>query len=91
MIDSVSVKELDWSAESQFLIPAEHLWCDFKCRPLAKNSSPNTYDTFLKKKEGTPKTFPIVSSVFSTPLNRCNGLYGLLGVLGRLRCSTATV
>ncbi len=34
--DSVSVEELDWSAES----PAEHLWCDFKCRPWAKNSSP---------------------------------------------------
>ncbi len=25
------------SAESQVLIPAEHLWCDFKCRPWAKN------------------------------------------------------
>ncbi len=31
--DSVSVEELDSSAESQVLIPAEHLWCDFKCRP----------------------------------------------------------
>ncbi len=31
--DSVSVEELDWSAESQVIIPAEHLWCDFKCRP----------------------------------------------------------
>ncbi len=30
--DSVSVEELDWSAERQVLIPAEHLWCDFKCR-----------------------------------------------------------
>ncbi len=36
----VSVEELDWSAESQILILAEHLWCDFKCRPWAKNSSP---------------------------------------------------
>ncbi len=36
--DSVSVEELDWSAESQVLIPAEHFWCDFKCRPWAKNS-----------------------------------------------------
>ncbi len=35
--DWVSVEELDWSAESQVLIPAEHLWCDFKCRPCAKN------------------------------------------------------
>ncbi len=33
--DSVSVEELDWSAESQVLIPAEHLWCDFKCRHWA--------------------------------------------------------
>ncbi len=44
--DSVSVDELDWSAESQVLIPAEHLWCDFKCRLLAKNSSPNTNDLY---------------------------------------------
>ncbi len=42
--DSVSVEELDWSAERQVLIPAEHLWCDFKYRPWAKNSSPNTND-----------------------------------------------
>ncbi len=27
--DSVSVEELDWSAESQVLIPGEHLCCDF--------------------------------------------------------------
>ncbi len=40
--DSVSVEELNWSAESQVLIPAEHLWCDFKCRPWAKNASLNT-------------------------------------------------
>ncbi len=40
--DSVSVEELDWSTERQVLIPAEHLWCDFKYRPWAKNSSPNT-------------------------------------------------
>ncbi len=26
--DSVSVEELDWSAESQVLIPAEQFWCD---------------------------------------------------------------
>ncbi len=29
------------------LIPAEHLWCDFKCRPWAKNSSPNTNDLYI--------------------------------------------
>ncbi len=53
--DSVSVEELDWSAESQ--IPAEHLWWDFKCRPWAKNSSPNTNDLYIHymdKSTGTP-------------------------------------
>ncbi len=39
--DWVSVEELDWSAESQVLIPAEHLWCEFKCRHWAKDSSLN--------------------------------------------------
>ncbi len=55
--DSVSVEELDWSAESQVLIPAEHFWCDFKCRPWAKNSSPNTNDLYIHymdKSTGTP-------------------------------------
>ncbi len=54
---SVSVEELDWSAESQVLIPAEHLWCDFKCRPCAKHSSPNTNDLYIHymdKSTGTP-------------------------------------
>ncbi len=31
--DSGRVEELDWSAESQVLMLAEHFWCDFKCRP----------------------------------------------------------
>ncbi len=53
--NSVSVEELDWSAESQVLIPAEHLWCDFKCRSFAKNSSPNTlYIHHMDKSTGTP-------------------------------------
>ncbi len=36
---------------------AEHLWCDFKCRPWAKNSSPNTNDLYIHymdKSTGTP-------------------------------------
>ncbi len=36
---------------------AEHLWCDFKCRPWAKNSSPNTnnlYIHYMDKSTGTP-------------------------------------
>ncbi len=55
--DSVRVEELDWSAGRQVLIPAEHLWCDFKCRPWAKNSSPNTNDLYIHhmdKSTGTP-------------------------------------
>ncbi len=55
--DSVSVEELDWSAERQVLIPAEHLWCDFKYRPWAKNTSPNTNDLYIHyvdKSTGTP-------------------------------------
>ncbi len=55
--DSVSVEELDWSAENQVLIPAEHFWSDFKCRPWAKNSSPNTNDLYIHymdKSTGTP-------------------------------------
>ncbi len=45
--DSVRVEELDWSAETQVLIPAEHLWWDFKYRPWAKNESPNTSDLYI--------------------------------------------
>jgi len=51
------VKEHDWSAESQVLIPAEHLWSDFKCRPWAKYLSPNTNDLYIHymdKSTGTP-------------------------------------
>ncbi len=51
------MEELDWSAERHVLIPAEHLWCDFKCRPGAKNSSPNTNDLYIHymdKSTGTP-------------------------------------
>ncbi len=51
------MEELDWSAERPVLIPAEHLWCDFKCRPWAKNSSPNTNDLYIHymdKSTGTP-------------------------------------
>ncbi len=55
--DSVSVEELDWSAERHVLIPAEHLWCDFKYRPWAKNSSLNTinlYIHYMDTSTGTP-------------------------------------
>ncbi len=55
--DWVRVEELDWSTKSQVLIPAEHLWCNFKCKPWAKNSSPNTNDLYIHymdKSTGTP-------------------------------------
>ncbi len=45
------------SAERQVLIPAEHLCCDFKCRPWVKNSSPNTNDSYIHYMDegtGTP-------------------------------------
>ncbi len=51
------MEELDWSAESQVLISAEHFWCYFTCRPWAKNSSPNTNDLYIHyidKSTGTP-------------------------------------
>ncbi len=44
--DSVSVEELDWSAENQVLIPAEHLWCDFKMQALSKAFITNTNDLY---------------------------------------------
>ncbi len=56
--DSVSVEELDWSAERQVLIPAEHLWCDFKSRPWAKNSSPNTNDLNIVQHKIQVMQFP---------------------------------
>ncbi len=56
--DSVSVEELDWSAESQVLIPAEHLLCDFKSRPWAKNSSPNTNDLNIVQHKIQVTQFP---------------------------------
>ncbi len=53
------MEELDWSAERQVLIPAEHLWCDFKYKPCAKNISymSNTNDLYIHymdKSTGTP-------------------------------------
>ncbi len=56
--DSVSVEELDWSVERQVLIPAEHLWCDFKCRSWAKNSSPNTNDLYIHYMDKSTRTSP---------------------------------
>ncbi len=78
--DSVSVEELDWSAESQVLIPAELFWCDFKCRPWAKNSSPNTNDLYvhyIDKSTGTPpsledkKTLPNCGNKEINVLKNC--------------------
>ncbi len=55
--DSVSVEELDWSAERQVLIPAEHFWCDFK---------------WAKTHHQTPMTctFIIWTKVLDTPFFR---------------------
>ncbi len=48
------------TAESQ--IPAAHIWCDFKCRPWAKMSSPNTnnlYIYYMDKSTGTPPSLAL--------------------------------
>ncbi len=65
--DSVSVEELDWSAERQVLIPAEHLWCDFKCRPWDKNSSPNTNDLYIHYMDKSPWTPPFLEENKALP------------------------
>ncbi len=36
-----------WKNLTDLQKAAEHLWCDFKCRPWAKNSSPNTNDLYI--------------------------------------------
>ncbi len=40
------------------LIPAEHLWCDFTCRPWAKNSLPNTNDLYIYYMDKCTRTPP---------------------------------
>ncbi len=62
-----SVEELDWSAESQVLIPVEHLWCDFKCRTWVKNESPNTnFIHYMDKSTGTPPSLEEEKRDFQT-------------------------
>ncbi len=72
--DSVSVEELDWSAESPVLIPAEHFWCDFKCRPWAKNSSPNTNDLYIHYMDKSTGTPPSLEEKKALP--NCGNKYG---------------
>ncbi len=85
--DSVSVEELDWSAESQVLIPAEHFWCDFKCRSWAKSPSPNTNELhihYMDRSSGTPpsleekKTLPNCGNKFWSVWNDCTHKYKTL-------------
>ncbi len=55
--DSVSVEELDWSAERQVLIPAEHFCVTLNADLEPKVSSPNTDDLYIHymdKITGTP-------------------------------------
>ncbi len=65
--DLVSVEELDCSAESQVLIPAEHLWCDFTCRPWAENSSPNTNDLYIHHLDKSTETPPSLEEKKALP------------------------
>ncbi len=59
--------QLDWSAESQVLIPAEHLWCDFKCKPWAKNSSPNTNHLYIHYMDKSTETPPSLEEKKALP------------------------
>ncbi len=72
--DSVSVEELNWSAESQVLIPAEHLWCDFKFRPWAKNESLNTNDLYIHYMDKSTVTPPSLEEKKALP--NCGNKYG---------------
>ncbi len=83
--DSVSVEELDWSAERQVLIPAEHLWCDFK---WAKNSSPNTNDLYIHYMDKS--TPPSLEEKKALP--NCGNKDGnIIHVLNFISTSVATV
>ncbi len=87
--DSVSVEELDWSAEGQVLIPSEHLWCDFKCRPWAKNSSPNPnnlYIYYMDKSTGTPTSFDE-----KNVLPNCGNKYGNIIHILKTNCISTSV
>ncbi len=89
--DSVSVEELDWSAERQVLIPAEHLWCDFKCRPWAKKSSPNTNDLYIHYMDKSTET-PTSLEEKMVLSNCCNKDGNIIHVLKNcISTSVATV
>ncbi len=54
ILPKVLMNRFDYFSNFPVLIPAEHLWCDFK---WAKNSSPNTNDLYIHymdKSTGTP-------------------------------------
>ncbi len=84
--DSVSVEELDWSAERQVLIPAEHFWCDFTCRPWAKNSSPNTIDLYIHYMDKITRTPPSLEEKKALP--NCGNKDGnIINVLKNCICT----
>ncbi len=89
--DSVSVEELDCSAENQVLFDtAEHFWCDFTCRPWAKNLSPNTnnlYIHYMDKSTGTPPSLEE-----KTALSKCGNKMETFHLLKKcISTSVATV
>ncbi len=47
--------------------PAEHFWCDFKCRPWAKNSSPNTNDLYIHYMDKSTGTLPSLEEKEALP------------------------
>ncbi len=83
--DSVSVEELDWSAERQVLIPGEHLWCDFK---WAKNSSPNTNDLYIWA-QSFQNCFnrggnTIFNEFFKWKIKKINGRFNFIATLAHI-------
>ncbi len=46
---------------------AEHLWCDFKWRPWAKNSSPNTNDLYIHYMDTSTGTPPSLEEKETLP------------------------
>ncbi len=56
------------------LIPAEHLWCDFKCRPWAKNSSLYTKDLYIHYMDKSTGTSLSLEEKKTLP--NCGNKYG---------------
>ncbi len=79
--DSVSVEELDFSAESQVLIPAEH---------LEPKTSPNTNDSYIHYIDEGTGTPPSLEEKKALP-NCSNKDGNIINVLNFISTSVAAV